>query len=103
MTTTPQFPPATGVNHTTVILNATEILITFGRTRLAIVNQDGVAATEAYVEWLHTASLSPTAAMQLYHKLGESLMGYAQAYGTIPEDKAYNARAQPSDPERTTQ
>lgn len=100
---THQLPPATGANHTTVLVNATEILITFGHTRLAINNLEGVADTQAYVEWLHTASLSATAALQLHTKLGEVLMGYAQRYGQIPEDKDYNIRAQPAEGAPTAQ
>jgi hypothetical protein len=91
-----QMPPATGVNHTTVLLNAVEVLITFGHTRLGIVNDNGVAATEAYVEWLHTASLSPTAALQLCDKLSEVLMAYAQRYGPIPKDQDLISRSQPA-------
>jgi hypothetical protein len=96
-------PSTTGVNHTTVLLNAVEILITFGHTRLATTNQNGVAATEAYVEWLHTASLSPTAALQLCDKLSEVLMAYAQRYGAIPKDRDFISRSLPAEGAPTAQ
>lgn len=100
---THQLPPATGTNHFTVLLNAVEILITFGHTRLAINNQDGVANTDAYVEWLHTASLSPTAALQLCDKLSEVLMAYAARYGPIPKDRDFISRSQPAEGAPTAQ
>ncbi len=91
-----QLPPTTGVNHAVVLLNGVEILISFGRTRLAHDNQNGVAVTEAHVEWLHTASLSPTAAYQLAKKLSETCMAYAERYGPIPQDREYAVRSQPA-------
>lgn len=87
-------PPTVGINHFALASNATEVLVTFGCSRVSLTEHptdSGRVIVNAVVEWLHTASISPVAAMQLHQRLGQVLMDYAATYGSIPVDQRMHA------------
>ena len=94
--TNPIVPPVTAVNHAAVGFTPTEILITFGQTRVAMNDAgNGNVGVTPFVEWLHTASICPTAALQLQSTLTEALMRYTNQFGAIPTDKTFMQRLDP--------
>ena len=80
-------PPTLNAPHAITALNASEILITFGHTRMEVEDGvEGVALARSTVEWHVTISMSPTAAEHLHMVLGTTLMRYKEKYGSIPTD-----------------
>lgn len=82
-------PPTHNTPHVISALNAAEMLLTFGHTRLQLTNvEQGETKSESMVEWLFTVSMSPTAVVTLRTMLDNLLMRYRELYGPITEDKA---------------
>lgn len=82
-------PPTHNAPHVITALNAVEMLLTFGHTRMQVHDaEEGTAPSVAMIEWLFTVSMSPTAVVTLRTILDNLLMRYRELYGPITEDKA---------------
>src|ERR1700721_403206 len=86
-------PATIHASHVISATNSAEILLTFGHTRMVVNDgQNGEAPSTAVIEWLHTLSMSPTAAYSLHTILGDTLMKYAEKFGPITCDRDLEKR-----------
>ncbi len=86
-------PPHLAVTHSLMHWNDAEILITQGKSRLVINDAHaGHVESDHIIEWVHTLSLSPVAALHLCAALGEALAQYQARYGPIAHDRALAQR-----------
>jgi hypothetical protein len=81
-------PPTQYISQFAIAMNANEVLISLGHTRVAVLQQGiGTPPTPTpFQEWLMTAALSPSAAMVLSDNLQKALAAYEAAFGKIPHD-----------------
>ena len=93
MTDSRIIPPTVHVTHVLSAANAAEILLTFGHTRIQVLDVGSeTVPTQSIIEWLQTLAMSPTAAMSLHVILGETLMAYGKKFGPITRDENLELR-----------
>lgn len=79
-------PPTHGVSQFSVVLNANEILISAGHSRIAMRQETGQVKPTLLVEWILTLAISPTAALVLMKSLQTAIENYENTFGKIPQD-----------------
>lgn len=77
-------PDTSSVSQFVIIMAPAEIIITFGRTRIAFNAENPTAPTPA-VEWLMSSAMSAVTAKDLYKALGGVLQQYENLIGPIPD------------------
>jgi hypothetical protein len=81
--------PTQQANAFTLALNANEILLAVGQTRVSVRPSPNGPQVEAGPEWLACLSISPTAAEQLVEMLKKTVEIYKAQFGEIPKDPQF--------------
>jgi hypothetical protein len=84
--------PTQQANAFTLAVNANEILLAVGQTRVSINPSPNGPVTQATIEWAACLSISPVAAAQLQAVLEKTLEIYRANFGEIPKDPNFKIR-----------
>lgn len=76
----------TGISQFAILVNANEILIPVGHSRVVMVQNGNQLLPQQLIEWLTTLAISPIVAKRLHEALGAAVNNYEQTFGSIPKD-----------------
>lgn len=91
-------PPTVGVSQLGLTMNANEIILTFGQSRIVISPETGRPEGHIGMEWFGSYSFSPTLAHVLHASLGKLIGAYEEQFGKIPLDPAAKAEMKQAAP-----
>jgi hypothetical protein len=82
----PTSPDSQPISHVTLVMGASEFLLSLGKSR-AVFSPQAPTSPDVAIEWLMTAVLSPVVTKEIAQILTNAVTGYEQQFGPIPDTR----------------